>query len=51
MNSLEYTLSLLFVSAVAGFLGSLEYVLEEGPQNDWFEDTSIMICAVVCEVV
>ena len=23
---------------MAGFLGSLEYVLEEGPRNDWFDD-------------
>src|SRR6195952_1753346 len=33
---------------MAGFLGSLEYVLEEGPRNDWFGDTSIAICAVIC---
>src|SRR5262245_39832935 len=25
-------------ASMAGFLGSLEYVLEEGPKNDWFED-------------
>jgi DHA2 family multidrug resistance protein len=35
---------------MAGFLGSLEYVLEEGPRNDWFEDSSIFIFAVVCAV-
>jgi DHA2 family multidrug resistance protein len=35
---------------MAGFLGSLEYVLEEGPRNDWFGDTSIAIFAVVCVV-
>src|ERR1700723_2939895 len=33
--------------AMAGFLGSLEYVLEEGPQYEWMEDTSIAICAAV----
>jgi MFS transporter, DHA2 family, multidrug resistance protein len=32
---------------MAGFLGSLEYVLEEGPQYDWLDDTSILICAVI----
>src|SRR5437016_4665027 len=32
---------------MAGFLGSLEYVLEEGPRNDWFEDTSIFVFAIV----
>lgn len=33
---------------MGGFLGTLEYVLEEGPRNDWFGDTSILICAVIC---
>ncbi len=35
---------------MAGFLGSLEYVLEEGPLNDWFEDTSITVCTVISAV-
>ncbi|MGP9809912.1 DHA2 family efflux MFS transporter permease subunit [Rhodopseudomonas sp. NSM] len=35
---------------MAGFLGSLEYVLEEGHRNDWFNDESILIFAVVCVV-
>ena len=26
---------------MAGFLGSLEYVLEEGPRNEWLQDTSV----------
>ena len=26
---------------MAAFLGALEYVLEEGDRNDWFEDDSI----------
>ena len=34
--------------AMAGFLGSLEYVLEEGPQYEWLQDTSVAICASVC---
>jgi DHA2 family multidrug resistance protein len=33
--------------AMAGFLGSLEYVLEEGPQYEWMQDTSVAICAWV----
>src|SRR5258708_6970445 len=33
--------------AMAGFLGSLEYVLEEGPQYEWLQDTSVAICAAV----
>ncbi|WP_426408714.1 DHA2 family efflux MFS transporter permease subunit [Bradyrhizobium ganzhouense] len=30
---------------MAGFLGTLEYVLEEGPQYEWLQDTSVAICA------
>ncbi|CAH1661547.1 Colistin resistance protein EmrB [Hyphomicrobiales bacterium] len=32
---------------MAGFLGSLEYVLEEGPTNDWFDDQAIVVLTVV----
>ncbi|KIZ38911.1 MFS transporter [Rhodopseudomonas palustris] len=35
---------------MGGFLGSLEYVLEEGPRNDWFHDEYIAVFAVVCVV-
>ena len=31
--------------AMAGFLGALEYVLEEGPQYEWLQDTSVATCA------
>src|ERR1700710_3308269 len=34
--------------AMAGFLGALEYGLEEGPQYEWVEDNSVAACAVVC---
>jgi DHA2 family multidrug resistance protein len=30
---------------MGGFLGALEYVLEEGPQYEWLQDTSVAICA------
>src|SRR6266568_3691141 len=33
---------------MGGFLGSLEYVLEEGPQSQWLEDTSVAVCAAIC---
>jgi DHA2 family multidrug resistance protein len=36
--------------AMAGFLGALEYVLEEGPQYEWLQDTSVAVCAAVCAV-
>ena len=28
---------------MAGFLGALEYVLEEGPRNDWFGDDTVLL--------
>src|ERR1700745_3620453 len=36
--------------AMAGFLGSLEYVLEEGPQYEWLQDTSVALFAWVCGI-
>ena len=35
---------------MAGFLGSLEYVLEEGPQYEWLQDTSVATFAAICFV-
>ncbi|HZB61692.1 MAG TPA: DHA2 family efflux MFS transporter permease subunit [Microvirga sp.] len=35
---------------MAAFLGSLEYVLEEGPLNDWFQDEAVLVLTVVCVV-
>jgi MFS transporter, DHA2 family, multidrug resistance protein len=35
---------------MGGFLGSLEYVLEEGPQYEWLQDTSVAVCAAVCAI-
>src|SRR4051812_46053366 len=35
---------------MAGFLGPLEYVLEEGPQYEWLQDASVATCAAVCAV-
>ena len=36
--------------AMGGFLGALEYVLEEGPQYEWLQDTSVAVCASICVV-
>ncbi len=33
--------------SMAGFLGALEYVLEEGPRYEWFDDDTILIVAIV----
>ncbi len=35
------------LAGMAAFLGSLEYVLEEGPANDWLQDRTVFIFAVV----
>ena len=35
------------LATLALFLGSLEYVLEEGSTNDWFQDETILIFAVL----
>ncbi|HSI39127.1 MAG TPA: DHA2 family efflux MFS transporter permease subunit [Xanthobacteraceae bacterium] len=32
---------------MAGFLGSAEFVLEEGPSKDWFDDEAIVLFAAV----
>jgi DHA2 family multidrug resistance protein len=33
--------------AMTGFLGALEYVLEEGPRHDWFDEDTIFYAAIV----
>ncbi len=38
------------LAGMAAFLGSLEYVLEEGPNHDWLQDQAVAICAVVMVV-
>jgi MFS transporter, DHA2 family, multidrug resistance protein len=38
------------LASMAGFLGSLEYVLEEGPRHEWFEDNSIVAFTIVMSV-
>ena len=35
------------LATMAVFLGSLEYVLEEGQKNDWFQDRGIFLLAVL----
>ena len=32
--------------SMAGFLGALEYVLEEGPRYEWFDDNTILLVAI-----
>lgn len=35
------------LAGMGAFLGSLEYVLEEGPRNDWLQDSTIFFFAIV----
>ena len=35
------------LAGMAAFLGSLEYVLEEGPNNDWLQDDSVFLFSIV----
>ena len=35
------------LAGMAALLGGLEYVLEEGPAKDWFQDEAILWCAVL----
>ncbi|SCX88188.1 DHA2 family efflux MFS transporter permease subunit [Microvirga guangxiensis] len=35
---------------MAAFLGSLEYVLEEGPLNEWFQDEIVLVLTIVCVI-
>ncbi|WP_436170134.1 DHA2 family efflux MFS transporter permease subunit [Mesorhizobium sp. LjNodule214] len=38
------------LAGMAAFLGCMEYVLEEGPNNDWLQDQAVFICAIVMTV-
>lgn len=35
---------------MAAFLGSLEYVLEEGPRNDWMQDETVFVFSIVLAI-
>lgn len=49
-HSLLKRLDLLALLGLAMFLGSLEYVLEEGSRDDWFQDATIRTLSVVTVV-
>jgi DHA2 family multidrug resistance protein len=38
------------LAGLAAFLGPLEYVLEEGPQNGWLSDDAVLWMAILCVV-
>ena len=45
--SLFHNFDWIGLLSMAGFLGALEYVLEEGPRNDWFGDDTVLLMAWV----
>ncbi len=40
----------LGIVLMSGFLGCLEYVLEEGPRKNWFGDDAILACAWIAGI-
>lgn len=40
----------LGLAAMAAFLGSLQFVLEEGPSNDWLADEAVLIFSIIMAV-
>ncbi|MGT2473168.1 DHA2 family efflux MFS transporter permease subunit [Paraburkholderia terrae] len=48
--SLLKTGDYLGIVLMSGFLGCLEYVLEEGPRKNWFGDNAILFCAWICAI-
>lgn len=48
--SLLRRVDLIGIGLVAGFLGSLEFVLDEGPRDDWFESERIVWFAALSAV-
>jgi len=45
--SLLRHIDLIGIALIAGFLGSLEFVLDEGPREDWFANPTILAFAIV----
>ena len=43
-------IDILGILLIAGFLGSLEFVLDEGSRNDWFESRQIVVFAAISAV-
>ncbi len=49
-KGLLQTFDWIGLAALAAFLGSLEFVLEEGPRKDWLDDHLILIFTIVMVV-
>jgi MFS transporter, DHA2 family, multidrug resistance protein len=40
-------IDIIGILLVAGFLGSLEFVLDEGPRDDWFDSSTILTFTII----
>lgn len=50
MPELLRSIDLWGLAFMAVFLGSFEYVLDEGPRKDWFSEDSVALCAVTATI-
>jgi DHA2 family multidrug resistance protein len=48
--SLFETFDWIGLISMASFLGTLEYVLEDGPRYDWFDDSTIALVALISAI-
>ncbi len=48
--SLRNTFDWWGLGFLAGFLGTLEYVMEEGPRWDWLQDETVRNLSIVCAI-
>jgi DHA2 family multidrug resistance protein len=48
--SLIRNIDIIGLAAMALFLGSFEYLFEEGPANGWFEESELVMWAFVCTI-
>ena len=48
--SLIRNIDIIGLAAMALFLGSFEYLFEEGPANGWFEESELVMWAFVCSI-
>jgi DHA2 family multidrug resistance protein len=49
-HSLIKNIDIIGLAAMALFLGSFEYLFEEGPKNGWFEESDLVGFAFLCAV-
>ncbi|MDP3738764.1 MAG: DHA2 family efflux MFS transporter permease subunit [Hyphomonadaceae bacterium] len=49
-HSLIKNIDIVGLAAMALFLGSFEYLFEEGPANGWFEESELVMWAFICSL-